>query len=56
VFRSRTRFAIPALSLEWLLLDFGRRSAAVDAARSLTAEANAGFNAKHSRGRLRSHA
>jgi len=47
VFRARTRFAIPALSLEWLLLDFGRRSAAVDAARALTAEANAGFNAKH---------
>jgi outer membrane protein TolC len=47
VFRSKTQFAIPALSLEWLLLDFGRRGATVDAARALTAEANAGFNAKH---------
>jgi outer membrane protein TolC/uncharacterized membrane protein YccC len=47
VFRSQTRFAIPALSLEWLLLDFGRRRALVDAAQAQTAEANAGFNAKH---------
>jgi hypothetical protein len=47
VFRSKTQFAIPALSLEWMLLDFGRRGATVDAARALTAEANAGFNAKH---------
>ena len=47
VFRAKTHFAIPALTLEWLLLDFGRRGAAVDGARALIAEANAGFNAKH---------
>src|SRR5262249_7540813 len=38
---------IPAVNLEWLLLDFGRRRAAVDAAQALIVEANAGFNAKH---------
>src|SRR5262249_11957625 len=47
VFRAKTHFAIPGLSLEWLLLDFGRRGAAVDAARAQIAEANAGFNGKH---------
>jgi outer membrane protein TolC len=47
VFRADTHFAIPALDLEWLLLDFGRRRAAVDAAQALIVEANAGFNAKH---------
>src|SRR5207245_1604770 len=44
---SDAQFVIPALSLEWLLLDFGRRRALVDAARALTMEATAGFNAKH---------
>jgi outer membrane protein TolC len=47
VFRADTEFIIPNLSLEWLLLDFGRRRAAVDAAKALTVEANAAFNAKH---------
>jgi len=47
VFRADTRFIIPALTLEWLILDFGRRQAAVDATKALIAEANAGFNAKH---------
>jgi len=47
VFTADTHFVIPTLSLEWLLLDFGRRSALVDAARALTMEATAGFNAKH---------
>ncbi len=47
VFRADTHFVIPALNLEWLLLDFGRRRAAVDAAQALIVEANAGFNAKH---------
>ncbi len=47
VFRARTQFVIPALRLEWLLLDFGRRSAAADGARALIAETNARFNAKH---------
>jgi len=47
IFRADTRFFIPTLSLEWLILDFGRRRAAVDAAQALAIEANAGFNAKH---------
>ena len=47
VFTADTHFVIPTLSLEWLLLDFGRRDAAVDAARALAMEAVAGFNAKH---------
>jgi outer membrane protein TolC len=47
VFRADTQYIIPALSLEWLLLDFGRRQALVDAAQALIVEANAGFNAKH---------
>jgi outer membrane protein TolC len=47
VFTADTHFVIPALSLEWLLLDFGRRRALTDAARALTMEAIAGFNAKH---------
>jgi outer membrane protein TolC len=47
VFTANTHFVIPALSLDWLLLDFGRRKAAVDAARALTMEPTAGFNAKH---------
>ena len=44
---SDAQFVIPTLSLEWLLLDFGRRRALVDAARALSMEAVAGFNAKH---------
>ncbi len=47
VFTADTHFVIPVLSLEWLLLDFGRRRAVVDAAQALTMEATAGFNAKH---------
>jgi len=47
IFTADTHFFIPALSLEWLLLDFGRRRAVVDAAQALTIEATAGFNAKH---------
>jgi len=47
VFTANTHFVIPALSLDWLLLDFGRRRAAVDAASALSVEATAGFNAKH---------
>jgi outer membrane protein len=35
------------LSLEWLLLDFGRRRALVDAAQAQAVEANVSFNAKH---------
>jgi outer membrane protein TolC len=47
VFVADTHFLIPALSLEWLLLDFGRRGALVDAARAQVMEAVAGFNGKH---------
>ena len=47
IFTADTHFVIPALSLEWLLLDFGRRRALVDAAQALAMEANVGFNAKH---------
>jgi outer membrane protein TolC len=47
VFTADTHFFIPALSLEWLLLDFGRRGALVDAARAQVMEAVAGFNGKH---------
>jgi hypothetical protein len=44
---ANTQFFIPTLSLEWLLLDFGRRRAGVDAAQAQVVEATAGFNAKH---------
>src|SRR5262249_26780728 len=47
IFIADTHFVIPALSLDWLLLDFGRRRALVDAARALAMEATAGFNGKH---------
>ena len=47
IFTADTQFIIPTLSLEWLVLDFGRRRALVDAARALGMEATAGFNAKH---------
>ena len=47
VFTADTQFVIPTLSLEWLLLDFGRRRALVDAARAVTMAATAGFNGKH---------
>jgi outer membrane protein TolC len=47
VFTADTHFIVPALSLDWLLFDFGRRRALVDAAEALTMEATAGFNAKH---------
>ena len=47
VFTADTHFFIPTLSLEWLLLDFGRRRALVDAAQAQIMEATAGFNGKH---------
>src|SRR4029453_6058926 len=40
------RLVLPIVSLEWWLLDFGRRSATVDAAKALQLEATGGFNAK----------
>src|SRR5262245_25485620 len=44
---ANTQFAFPTASLEWWLLDFGRRSATIDAAQALQLEATVGFNAKH---------
>ena len=37
----------PVLTLEWVLLDFGRRAADVRAARAQLLAANLGFNARH---------
>jgi len=39
--------AAPVASLEWVLLDFGRRAADVRAARTRLLAANLGFNARH---------
>ncbi len=47
VFTAETHFVIPTLSLEWLLLDFGRRRALVDAAQAQAIAAVAGFNGTH---------
>jgi outer membrane protein len=47
VFKADTQFVIPVLSLEWVLLDFGRRRALVDASQAQAIEAIAGFNRKH---------
>jgi outer membrane protein TolC len=46
VFKADTQFIIPALSLEWVLFDFGRRHALVDATQAQAIEAIAGFNGK----------
>jgi outer membrane protein TolC len=42
-----TQYVLPIVSLEWWVLDFGRRGAAVDAAKAQALEATVGFNAKH---------
>jgi outer membrane protein TolC len=42
-------YAGPGLQLNWLLFDFGRRSADEDAARQQVLIANVGFNAAHQR-------
>src|SRR5207247_9050002 len=47
VFTADTHFVIPALSLDWLLLDFGRRRALVDAAQALAMEETLGLHDKH---------
>jgi outer membrane protein len=39
--------AVPSLNLRWLLLDFGRRGSARDAAKERLLAANLGFNRKH---------
>jgi outer membrane protein len=40
-------YALPTLNLRWLLLDFGRRGNALDAAKERLLAANLGFNRKH---------
>lgn len=44
---ANTQLVLPYVSLEWLLLDFGRRAATVDAAKATALAATVGFNAKH---------
>jgi len=46
-FRFELAQAVPALNLRWLLLDFGRRGNAHDAAKERLLAANLGFNRKH---------
>jgi len=46
-FRFELAQAVPALNLRWLLLDFGRRGSARDAAKERLLAANLGFNRKH---------
>jgi outer membrane protein len=46
-FVSDSREIIPSLALKWLLFDFGRREANLEAARAESFVANAGFTAVH---------
>jgi len=46
-FRADFEQALPALKLQWLLLDFGRRKGALDAAKEHLLAANLDFNRKH---------
>ncbi len=46
-FRVNMEQVIPTLNLRWLLLDFGRRGNAWDAAKERLLAANLGFNRKH---------
>src|SRR5215472_9714945 len=46
-FRATLNQALPTLNLRWLLLDFGRRGNAWDAAKERLLAANLGFNRKH---------
>jgi outer membrane protein len=46
-FRANYEQVIPTLNLRWLLLDFGRRGNALDAAKERLLAANLGFNRKH---------
>jgi outer membrane protein TolC len=48
-FVSDSREIIPSLALKWLLFDFGRRDANLEAARADSFVANAGFTAVHQR-------
>jgi len=46
-FRIDTAHLVPGLDLKWLLLDFGRRAATMDAAKQRLLAANLGFNRTH---------
>jgi outer membrane protein TolC len=46
-FRIDTAHLVPGLGLKWLLLDFGRRGATMDAAKERLLAANLGFNRTH---------
>src|SRR5882724_11270055 len=46
-FRFDLAQAVPTLNLRWLLIDFGRRGSARDAAKERLLAANLGFNRKH---------
>src|SRR4029079_538607 len=46
-FRANLEQVVPTLNLRWLLLDFGRRGSAHDAAKERLLAANLGFNRKH---------
>jgi len=46
-FVADTQFFLPALTLKWLLFDFGSKEATIGAAREALAAANFGFNATH---------
>ncbi len=46
-FRADLAQVFPTLNLRWLLLDFGRRGSAMDAAKERLLAANLGFNRKH---------
>jgi outer membrane protein TolC len=46
-FRLELAQAVPTLNLRWLLLDFGRRANARDAAKERLLAANLGFNRRH---------
>src|SRR4030095_8626437 len=46
-FRVELAQAVPTLNLRWLLIDFGRRGSAWDAAKERLLAANLGFNRKH---------
>jgi outer membrane protein TolC len=46
-FRADVAHVVPGLGLKWLLLDFGRRGATMDAAKERLLAANLGFNRSH---------
>src|SRR5262245_42591026 len=46
-FRLDVAHVVPGLNLKWVLLDFGRRGAMMDAAKERLLDANLGFNRSH---------